>query len=181
QLFKRNLKNCSARQLKIKKEDNMNKTIHAVFLVLACLAVTSCKSVSKASSNEKPLFSLFRTACFGTCPSYTIEIFEDGRAVYNGLLHTEPLGRKTIKLTSSQLRSLKQRFKTLNIVNAAELYPQGEPIPQDIPSIIISSNVNGISKKTEIKGILPPDNLNEWINELENLKNKIVGETQSTR
>jgi hypothetical protein len=137
----------------------------------------SSRNAPQNSVEKKPLFTLFRTVCFGTCPSYSLEVYEDKTVVYNGLFHTEPLGKRYKKLSSAELSSLKKKFQQLSIHRYADFYPENMPVPQDIPSIIITSNYQGKEKKIEIKGGRAPIALQEWIEELENLKSSVLTES----
>ena len=50
--------------------------------------------------------SLERTACFGTCPVYTVTLHQDGRAEYQARAHLPELGNFEGKFSSDEFRRL---------------------------------------------------------------------------
>lgn len=149
-------------------------------LLFTSLVLQHCKTTAKQQNEPKPLFTLFRTACFGTCPSYTLEVFANKKVVFNGLTHTTPLGKQNFTISTKELNALKKKFEQLSIDGYADFYPLDAPVPQDIPSIIISSNINGKEKRTEIKGGKAPEAIQEWIEALEKLKMSVLSKSKAT-
>lgn len=149
-------------------------------LLLTSLVLQHCKTAANQKTEAQPLFTLFRTACFGTCPSYILEVFDNKKVVFNGLAHTSPLGKKDFTISASELNSLKKKFEQLSIDSYADFYPIDSPVPQDIPSVIISSNVSGKVKKIEIKGGGAPEAIQEWIESLETLKMSVLSKSKAT-
>lgn len=149
-------------------------------LLFTSLVWQHCKTTAKPQNEPKPLFTLFRTACFGTCPSYTLEIFANKKVVFNGLAHTTPMGKQIFTISTTELNTLKKKFEQLSIDGYANFYPLNEPVPQDIPSVIISSNINGKEKRIEIKGGRAPEAIQEWIEALEKLKMSVLCKSKAT-
>jgi hypothetical protein len=60
-----------------------------------------------------------RSACFGSCPVYTIEIKSNGEITYNGERYVETKGKQKLQLSKSEINALKDaisesRFYSLN-------------------------------------------------------------------
>lgn len=142
--------------------------------VIGLAGFQNCKTATKTNQEEKPLFSLFRTVCFGTCPSYSLEVYNNHKVVFEGLHFVEPMGKHTFSISASEFKALKAKFEELSIAKMDSLYPTDGLIPQDVPSIIITSNLNGVAKKTEVKGSGAPAALREWIETLETLKTSVL-------
>ena len=95
----------------------------------------SCGLTKKANTSEIELIiSLQRTACFGTCPIYKIEIFSDGSGIYTGTRFVENIGITKFSLSEPQLNLILTQAKTIGFTNMKEEY--SEPI-SDLPTTFI--------------------------------------------
>jgi uncharacterized protein DUF6438 len=61
---------------------------------------------SAARAQEPAAVTLARTACFGTCPVYTVSIANDGAVRYEGLEHVRVTGTHTWRIDPAALRAL---------------------------------------------------------------------------
>ena len=59
----------------------MKKLRFTILLIISALGMTS---VNAQDSKSNIAITLERTACFGTCPIYTITILENGDVLYDG-------------------------------------------------------------------------------------------------
>lgn len=62
--------------------------------------------------------TLERSPCFGTCPVYKLHLYRDGTAEYEGIQHTDKLGRHTGKISLGIFARLcylleREKFETL--------------------------------------------------------------------
>ena len=95
----------------------------------------SCGLTKKANPSEIELIiSLQRTACFGTCPIYKIEIFADGSGIYTGTRFVENIGVTKFSLSATQLNLILTKAKAIGFSNMKEEY--SEPI-SDLPTTFI--------------------------------------------
>ena len=95
----------------------------------------SCGLTKKANTSEIELIiSLQRTACFGTCPIYKIEIFADGSGIYTGTRFVENIGVTKFSLSENQLNLILTQAETIGFRNMKEEY--SEPI-SDLPTTFI--------------------------------------------
>ena len=95
----------------------------------------SCGLTKKANTLEIELIiSLQRTACFGTCPIYKIEIFSDGSGIYTGTRFVENIGITEFTLSETQINIILTQAESINFTNMQKEY--SEPI-SDLPTTFI--------------------------------------------
>ena len=95
----------------------------------------SCELTKKVTPSEIELIiSLQRTACFGTCPIYKIEIFSDGNGIYTGKRFVENIGVTKFSLSETQMNLILTQAEAIGFTNMKEEY--SEPI-SDLPTTFI--------------------------------------------
>ena len=82
------------------------------------------------------VISLQRTACFGQCPVYKVEIFKDGTVKYKGTAYIKKRGQHEAVATMSFIKSVQQKAVVINYMALSDKYPQGDNMITDIPSTI---------------------------------------------
>jgi len=87
-----------------------------------------------------------KTACFGTCPVYTIKIDINGDAAYLGEQHVEKIGRFKKKFSSSETKRLFETFDNSNFWKFENKYIDG---PTDFPTTYLTYNKEKQNKKIE--------------------------------
>lgn len=111
-------------------------------LVMAVLlSATSCKTKVHPTQPEKngEVVLLFkRTACYGTCPTYDIAIYQNGLLTYHGIRFTEKEGKWFTTISKAEISDLKDRFMDANFQSFEESYPPKGEAPTDLPSCIIT-------------------------------------------
>ena len=95
----------------------------------------SCGLTKKTIPSEIELIiSLQRTACFGSCPIYKIEIFSDGSGIYTGTRFVKNIGFTKFSLSEKQLNLILKQAEAIGFTNLKEDY--SEPI-SDLPTTFI--------------------------------------------
>lgn len=132
----------------------MKQHLYLIILLSSFLFITACgKSNKAAQENAKKgrpsdlVMSMEKTPCFGTCPSYKIEILEDGRLVYTGIRHTE---RKDIwerQLSDDERNLLWQEIQRTGYLKMQNVYD--DPSLSDAPSVFLSVTANGSTHKVQ--------------------------------
>ena len=108
----------------------MNK----LFLILFSVFL-SCGLIKKTDTSEIELIiCLQRTACFGTCPIYKIEIYSDGSGTYTGTRFVENIGSSKFQLSKTAVKTILSEAETIGFANMKEEY--SEPI-SDLPTTFI--------------------------------------------
>jgi hypothetical protein len=89
------------------------KESNKVILMLTTFLVASCSSIAPTIDN-KTLVKLKRTACYGSCPIYTVIVKKNGVVEYEGYEHvsvkgfqTEILPKETVALIEAELIKVK--------------------------------------------------------------------------
>jgi ankyrin repeat protein len=88
--------------------------------------------------------TLKRTACFGTCPSYQVEVDGSGTVVFHGGDFVLVPGRHTAHVPEASVRDLLEAFKRANYFSAKDSYTA---YVTDVPTYITSISIDGQSKK----------------------------------
>ena len=108
----------------------MNKLLLIVFSVLLSCSFT--KNTPKAE--VELIITLQRTACFGTCPIYKIEIYSDGSGTYTGTRFVENIGITKFNLSETNLNLILSQAEAIGFSNMKDKY--SEPI-SDLPTTFI--------------------------------------------
>ena len=97
-----------------------------------------------------PVITLERTACFGTCPIYKLEIFADGQVVYEGKDFVRRKGKVQGRMTKAAVQQLVREFNRINYMSLDDEYiSEGPNCPEwwtDSPSAVTSINWKGRKK-----------------------------------
>ena len=86
--------------------------------------------------DENLLVSLQRTACFGKCPVFTINILKDGKATYSGVAHVKKRGQYVAVADSDFIKKIQKRAKEINFLKMSDKYPKGDIEITDIPTTV---------------------------------------------
>ncbi len=130
----------------------MKKSIFLILSIslfsIACNS--SYRSLQKKFEEESSEFivEVSTTPCYGTCPVYSLDIYSNGNAHFEGILYTDIEGEIEAQLPQSEVDSLKQFILANNFFKLDSIYD--DPYISDLPSTIISVSVEG--KKKRVKG-----------------------------
>lgn len=97
------------------------------------------------------VFSIRRTACFGTCPTYDIYVYESGFATYEGKVHVDRIGLYQTRVGKATLETLLQEAESVDFFDMKAEYDS--PVT-DLPSTFITVARNGETK--QVKGRVDP-------------------------
>lgn len=84
----------------------------------------------------KVLLSLERYPCFGKCPVYKIEFFDNGLVQYSGKEHTDLIGDYTAQISKEALYNLLQFAANIDYSEFSRVYPTSGKIILDVPLTI---------------------------------------------
>ena len=82
------------------------------------------------------VISLQRTACFGQCPVYKVEIFKDGTVKYKGTAYIKKRGQHEAVVSLAFIKNIQQKATVINYLSLSDKYPKGDNMITDIPSTI---------------------------------------------
>ena len=120
------------------------------FYIVLIIFSDSCKSAKPivsprdVSKDDSLLISLEKTACYGTCPEYSLTIYRSGRTIYEGKRHVEKIGNFEKKISEKEVKELIKAFEEAEFFNLLNEYV--EQI-SDFPTTFLSFNYEGKSKK----------------------------------
>jgi hypothetical protein len=116
-----------------------------ILFALFALA-TSCKSVKIGGDEKGVIATIERGSCFGKCPVYVMEIYKDGKVLYEGKRYTKKVGiyRKNIEM--KEVKAIAKAFGTEKFMTFDDEYSSDI---QDLPSVTISYH-DGTTRKRVI-------------------------------
>jgi uncharacterized protein DUF6438 len=118
---------------------------HLTLLVAAWATTARADSTVPQPGAGKPMASLQRTACYGTCPIYKVTVFSDGTLKYEGERFVKKIGAATAKLSPAEVEALARAFQQADFFALADKYEKYEMT--DAPSAITSFD-DGKKQKT---------------------------------
>lgn len=86
---------------------------------------------------------LMRSGCYGTCPSYVVEISGDGKALYRGGQFTLTSGDHTFSVPTDTARCLLENFRSADFWSLARVY--SAPV-SDNPTAVVTLEIGGRKK-----------------------------------
>ena len=81
------------------------------FISLLILFALGMASVNAQDSKSNVAITLERTACFGTCPVYTVNILEDGTVIYEGQDFVSVTGKQTAEIPAESVGLMVNAFE----------------------------------------------------------------------
>jgi len=84
--------------------------------------------------------TMSRTACFGTCPIYDVDIAGDGTVHFNGVHFTSTTGAQTASISRDAVTALFDKFRRADFF---WLYPEYAAQVTDLPSCILKLTFDG--------------------------------------
>lgn len=103
----------------------MKKSFLIALLILACVAdVQAMKKAKKKSTGNITYVSMHRSACFGRCPDYTIEIYNTGVVKYMGYMFVKDSGVYTKNIGQAKAMRILKQFETYRVDTCQKNYVQ---------------------------------------------------------
>jgi hypothetical protein len=127
--------------------------IGALLALAGCARNGSGSAAERASesSASTPAITLERTACFGSCPVYTLSVSRTGEVAYQGKAHVRKLGTAAAKVPPQQVDQLLSELERGGYFDFADRYTSPEPAcgryATDSPTTITSVTIRGHTKR----------------------------------
>ena len=113
---------------------------------------------SPAKTETGPVITFERTPCFGKCPAYLMQVFADGRVLYEGRRDVPILGQKELKISAATVADMLHKAKEAHFDQFQTRYAQNTT---DLPSTIVAvRQPNGQLKAVTVEEGAP-DNVRE--------------------
>ncbi len=116
---------------------------------------------------EGVIITMERTVCFGSCPAYSLIIYDNGTVIYEGFAFVANTGTRTAQISQDKIDRLVEKFYEIDYFSLENRYE--EPVT-DLPSTTTSITVAGVTKSVYRYGFGP-----EKLVQLENLVDELVG------
>jgi hypothetical protein len=142
-----------------------------VFILILIIAV-ACS----AQAPQEPVITLRRTACFGTCPVYSLEIYENGFIRYVGKQFVQVTGERRAVISQDAVENLVSHFLQAGYFTMEDHYEtykdsQGRVMQiSDLPTTYSSLRF-GKQKKTVSDYAFAPKALGELEREVDRVAN----------
>ncbi|MCC5918450.1 MAG: hypothetical protein JJU02_14105 [Cryomorphaceae bacterium] len=112
------------------------------------------KAFEKAGTEA--FVSFERTACFGTCPVYTVKISGDLKITYKGREFSQPKGEYEATITSEEWKTLQEKIAMTRFF---ELEDEYDGYITDVPSAITTVHINEKRTKRVLNKWEAPEDL----------------------
>lgn len=149
----------------------MKKINTFLLLPILFLALAACANHNKLSrsstTKQAPLeyLQMERTACFGQCPVYSIELYKDGRIIYTGKRYIADSGRYEKNIGKAVVAKI---FKQFDAYQADTCKSSYELMIQDLPGISYQYSRND-EMKTIQNAHFGPGYLRHLANDIDSL------------
>ena len=122
----------------------MKKNLLGIFLIITVVFV-ACAAQKKTSSNtDLTYLRMYRSSCFGTCPSYSVEVYDNGLVRYTGRLFVPDSGVYEKNIGAAKAQQLFSKFKEYRIDTLASNYDMQVA---DLPGVNYTFNYGGKTKE----------------------------------
>lgn len=116
----------------------MRKTILAILAIICCFSASATNKHKKTKKKQQLpantiiAISMRRTACYGHCPDYSIDINRNGTVTYTGRVAVPDTGTFTKNIGEKKAREVLDMFTEFHVDTCMDLYPNRIP---DLPGI----------------------------------------------
>jgi hypothetical protein len=127
------------------KQQKMKQAGVIFLLFLTLSAGAKQKKHKKKSKTTSGIVSIEmrRTACFGRCPDYSIEVNKDGTATYTARMFNEDTGTFTKKIGTKKALEILAQYEAMRIDTCRDVY---ESRMQDLPGIVYNVHYKDSTK-----------------------------------
>ena len=99
---------------------------------------TASKAATAATAADRkelgPVLTFERTPCFGTCPGYSMKVYENGRVEYAGTRAVPMMGPRELKLPVAAIADLQRQAREVHFDQFEKRYSRNT---SDLPSTVI--------------------------------------------
>lgn len=129
------------------------KTLNKLIIVFVIFFSCSTLKNSKDGNNDL-LISMEKTTCRGQCPVYSIKIYQNGKAVLNGVKYFDRIGTYHKQLSRKETGRLDKAFSRAGFFHFKDEYTQSVT---DLPTTYLTYSKSGITKRIRDYYGAPPE------------------------
>ena len=121
----------------------------------------------KSDDHGTLVMSIKRTPCYGSCPWYEANFYDDGTILYEGKKHVNHVGKFKLSANPKTIRSLTNKAQKIGFFKMEKNYPVDtqHSIP-DLPTTELMVKIGRTGKTIRMQNEIPPV-LIEYIDEIE--------------
>jgi hypothetical protein len=112
-------------------------------MVLAFVGCPNKPTGTPAHDYDNAVITLYRSACFGRCPDYSLKIEGNGKVTYQGNHFVKVEGLQTAEISKAQVKILVDEFFAIDYFGLQDVY---DTDITDIPHTETSIHVDGKQK-----------------------------------
>ena len=120
---------------------------------IVLLLSAGCARGAQTTPAEPVEITLQRTACFGTCPEYTVTLKDDGTVVYAGRQFVKTPGEHTWKIEPAAVRALAREMEAAGFFDLQDAYTA---LMTDNPTTYTTLRIGSRTKKIKDYVAGPP-------------------------
>ncbi len=120
-----------------------------ILLPMTLLLLFSCNTQKvvtdpKALSEDEAIISMSKGACFGSCPVYTIKIYDKGYCTFEGKNNVDRMGKYGKQLSKDIYKDILAQFEESGFHTLEDYYESNIP---DLPSVSMAYQKDGVLKE----------------------------------
>ncbi len=146
-----------------------------VLVVDSALVENSDSTVKEKIVTEEPddedvleiIFEYKKSPCFGNCPVFTVQLFSNGRIIYDGKFHVEKKGLFESNVNDSFIYTIFQEAEKIGFFEMSKTYPEDGTVIADLPKTVTYLKKGEKEHKVINSFAAPKDLLNfeQYLNE----------------
>lgn len=126
--------------------------------------------ITNAESEIKYMLQYKTTSCYGRCPVYDFELFEDKTCTINGKLFYKVEGKNEGQLSDEQFQNLEMMIDSLDFFELQDVYD--DTLLMDATTYYIALNIEGNYKQVKCR-VNTPAHLRLFLSRLEAIIDEI--------
>ena len=133
---------------------------------------TTAKGSNTEGVDVNLIAKIKRTPCFGKCPVFTVELFNNGLVKYNGIAFVERKGNFTAKASPEFIKQIQDKALAIKYLSFENKYPISPVAIADLPTTTTYIRIGEASKQI-LDNFDAPRELIDFENWLEKEFNKL--------
>lgn len=101
-------------------------------------------TLTEVSKNDTLFASIYRSPCYGTCPTYKMQIYNSGLVHLEGIRFMEPIGHFYTHISTEEIQAFVDKANFIEFMKMDDKYDS--PIT-DIPSATTNIVIDGVRKE----------------------------------
>lgn len=147
---------------------NANQTTEAEESIDAPVTAGEVHTDPPPPQKAVQLIGFQKTPCFGKCPVYEVKFFSDGKATWNGRMHTDRMGLYEAKVEKKLIKEIQVKADAMGYWDFYEKYPTENQVV-DLPTTITMVRVGDMTKTVKNTHEAP-----EKLEEFENYLSEVI-------